>query len=522
MYVLITLLLLLLAIATIIVLRLSRPSPSYAWLAAALGGLFAWISILVWQLDLPHHFSPSLWAPDSLFTSSPEFLADPYAWLYALCLAALAAAVVLTSPAHTTAAINPTAWAGALALTVLGLLAVLADNPLTLVLVWTAIDLTEFFNTLRSSDSPSLSERAVVSFSIRAIGTGFALWASVTNAAGGHAFLFESASSQTGLFLLLAAGLRLGVLPLHLTYSSEPILRRGFGTILRLTAAATSLILLAHLHFTATITVYVPFLLSLVAVAALYSGWMWFRAPDELSGRPYWIIGMSALSLAATLRGSSAGSAAWGSAMLLFGGISFLYSARQVWFTRIFAGLGILLLGLPFSLMATAWEGTFQWPFLFWPLFLVAHLMLVGGYIRHLFHPGENLFSDLPTWAQTAYPAGLCLLVLTIIIVSLWGWPGAIQLGNWMISLILLVLASLIGFALLRYRRLFSSELSITPSSRFSRLGAFQEFLAELFWMFYRTLGRLVGYVASLLEGDGGLLWTLLLLVLFMTILRGQ
>lgn len=522
MYVLITLFLLALATATMVGLRLSRTSASYSWLTSTLGAMLAWISILAWQFDLPRRFFPSLWVPTGLFNASPELLADPYAWLYALSLAALAAAMVLTSPARAASVVNPAAWAGTLALTALGLLVVLADNPLTLVLGWTAIDLTEFFNTLRASDSPSLSERAVVSFAIRAAGTGFALWASVISSLNGQTFLFENATSQTGIFLLLAVGLRLGVLPLRLTYRREPMLRRGFGSVLRLMTAATSLILLARLPASALDAKFVPYLLILVALAALYGGWKWLFAPDELSGRPYWIIGMGALSLAAALRGSSTGSAAWGVGLVLFGGISFLYSARQVWFTRVLAGLGILLLAVPFSLTATGWSGAFPWPVLFWPLFLAAHFMLVAGYLRHLFRPGESSYAELPTWAQSAYPVGLALLALTALLTGLWGWPGAMQLGVWAAAALLAALGGLAGFAIWRFRRFAPEELSTPSAPRAAHFGHLLDLPARALWAVYRLVGRLFGLGANLLEGDGGLLWTLLLLVLFITIFRGR
>lgn len=526
MYVLITLVLYTLATATMIGLRLSNSATKFSWLASTLGAFLAWLSLLAWQLDLSRRFTPSLWTPTSLFSASPDLFADPYAWLYAISLAALAAAVVLTSPARAASVVNPAAWAGTLALATLGLLTILADNPLTLVLGWTAIDLTEFFNTLRASDSPSLSERTVVSFTIRAAGTGIALWASVISAANGQTFLFETATSQTSMYLLLAVGLRLGVLPLHLTYRSEPVLRRGFGTFLRLVTAASSLILLARLPASALATTLSqnPYLLILVALAALYGGWMWLMSPDELSGRPYWIIGMSALSFAASLRGSSAGSAAWGSALILFGGISFLYSSRDKRLTRLLAGLGILLLGLPFSLTATGWTGDFIWPVLFWPLFLVAHLFLVAGYLRHLFRPGETLYGELPTWAQGAYPSGLALLALTAVLVGVWGWPGAGQPGIWAASVILVALGALSGFAIWRFRRFAPAERPAPGNAapQTSRFGDFLELLARVFWAIYRQLGNLLGMVNDLLEGNGGLLWTLLLLVLFITFFRGR
>lgn len=524
MYVLITLIILSLAISVMVGLRISQSATKYSWLTSTLGALLAWFSILAWQLDLPRRLIPSLWAPTSLFSTSPELLAEPYAWLYAISLAALAAAVVLTSPARAATSVNPASWAGSLALLGLGLLTVLADNPLTIVLGWTAIDLTEFFNTLRASNSPSMSERTVVSFSIRAAGTWIALWASIISAANNQTFLFENTTPQTGIFLLMAVGLRLGVLPLHIAYRSEPVLRRGFGTVLRLMAAATSLILLARLPASALAGSFIrgPILLFMVGAAALYGGWRWLQAPDELSGRPFWIIGMSALSLAAILRGNPTGSAAWGAALILFGGISFLYSARNKWITRLLAILGILLLALPFSITATAWGGSLPWPWLLWPIFLVAHLLLVAGYLRHLFRAEKTHFEELPTWAQSAYPSGLGVLALTTLLASIWGWPGARQIGTWPAALALVSLGTLTGIAVWRFRRFAPSETLAPSKSESSRFGDVLDRLTSAFWSVYLLLGKLLGLGASLLEGNGGLLWTLLLLVLFITFFRGH
>jgi hypothetical protein len=263
-------------------------------------------------------------------------------------------------------------------------------------------------------------------------------------------------------------------------------------------------------------------LLGFIAIAAIYGGWKWLFAKDELNGRPYWIIGMSALSIAAALRGDQAGSAAWGVSLVLFGGLSFLYSARQVWFTRVLAALGLFLMALPYTLTATGWVGQFPLPFLFWPVFLTAHVMLVAGYIRHLFHAGETRFSELPRWAQASYPIGLGLLGLTILISSFWGWAGALQLGSWIIASVLAVLAGVVVFGIFRFRSLAPAQTPLPVEFRAPRFAVVQDAIVSSLWLVYRSAGRLFGYVANLLEGDGGLLWTLLLLVLLVFVMRGR
>lgn len=526
MFVTITLGLLFVSFSAMLTLQLTRRPAAFAWIASALGALLAWVSILFWQIDLPVRLPINPWAPAALFHAAPNFKADAYAWLYAISLGALAAAVTLTSLARITVP-GPVSWIGAVALALVGLLAVMADNILSLALVWTAIDLLEYLNTLRISRSSSLNERAVISFSFRALGTALALWAAVVSAAGGRHASLEETPPQAGLFMLLAVGLRLGVIPLHLAYQNDPALRRGIGTSLRLTAAATSLVVLTRLPVGIVHETLLPFLLALVALAALYSGWKWLSLPDEINARPYWIIGMSALSLAAALRGSPQGSAAWGAALILFGGLSFLYSSRQVWLTRLLAVFALFLFSLPFTLTATGWMGNFPAPVLFWPLFLAAHAMLIAGYLRHLFHNGDTPFSELPRWAQAAYPPGLGIIAATILLTGLWGWPGSLQMGAWPIALSMAGLAALVGLAALRLRRLFPSQRSSPEAAelletRVSYFARAQEFLAGLLWGVYRLAGRLFGYLSTLLEGDGGLLWTLLLLLIFIAALRGR
>lgn len=521
MFVLITFGLLLFSVILINGLSLSRKTTSFIWLTSALGVMLAWVSVLAWQFQLPSQYIPIHWAPVQLYTTSPQFQVDSYSWLFALSLTALGTAVILTAPARELRSQKPGALTGSLALLGLSLVTVLADNPLTLVLGWSAIDVAEFLITIPTSDSPALSTKIVVSLAIRAAGTYLMLWSSMLSASSNTSLLFEQAGAQNGIFLMIAAGLRLGVLPLHLTYQNDPMTRRGFGSILRLMQAATSLILLARLPAGILDEKLVPFFLLLAAAAAIFGAWMWLFSRNEISGRPYWIIGLSALALQTILSNNPQGAAAWSVAMILFGGISFLYSSQNVWLTRILAVAGILLLGLPFTLTGSAWTGSLPWPWLFYPLFGFANLMLVLGYVKHLFLSEKTSYSDLPIWAQSAYPVGLSIILLTILLVGTWGWAGAMQPGNWIVALVLLLLGSLVLFASWRFQRFVELEIPFPNFGTRSSFGFLLETFARAFWFFFLMLERLFDLFSSLLEGDGGLLWTLLLLVLFFLYFRG-
>ena len=202
------------------------------------------------------HFAGTM-ATYRLFSFSPTWLADGTSWPYALSLGALATVVIWTSIVR--AENDPAAWAGTLLLTCIGILAVTAENPLTLILAWSAIDLTELFAMLRSTEGEERSRGVVIAFAARVAGTGLVIWGNLVSLATGNPMNFSATPESAGIYLLMAAGLRLGVFPLHLPYRKENVLRRGFGTSLRLVSAAASLSLLARIPASALQSSLLPY-----------------------------------------------------------------------------------------------------------------------------------------------------------------------------------------------------------------------------------------------------------------------
>jgi hypothetical protein len=124
MLILVPVLLLLLTALALLILRLARPKFQYTWLVAAGGALLALVGVFLWYIRLPQTFSLFAWQPQVVFAHTPTWLADGLSWPYALSLAGLAAAVILTSVVRSD--LDPLAWAGILLLTALGLLALKA------------------------------------------------------------------------------------------------------------------------------------------------------------------------------------------------------------------------------------------------------------------------------------------------------------------------------------------------------------------------------------------------------------
>lgn len=514
MFILITSLILILTAMTLVILRIVVPGIRYNWLIAVGGTLIAWISAFAWLSQLPITVQFSIWQPASLFLQSPAFLADNISWAFVISLIALCLAILLTAVVRPQFP-SPINWTGTLILTSLGMLAVSAGNPLTLVMIWAAIDLSELIVQLWFVEEPRLSERVVIAFASRLSGIIILLWADMIGAAGGQLSDFRAATPQAGLYLLIAAGLRLGVLPLHLPYPAESAIRRGFGTGLRMVSAASSLILLARIPADSIHSSLTPYMLMLVSFAAVYGGWMWLRAPDELTGRPFWLIGMGSLVVAAALRFNPVGAAAWSCALILAGSALFLFSEPNKWLTRALYIGAFGISGLPFSLTATGWVSGGIGFWLSVPFLILSHAMLLAGYVRHaqrtLIHsPNENQ----PIWAKNVFPIGISILLLLTLLLGFFGWEGSLKFGNWFANLAACLLAAGLVWLLPRARILNPVRAHWVQPANASWL----DWAYQGLWVLYRQIGQLSNAFIGLLEGESGIMWTLLFLVLFMTV----
>lgn len=514
MFILITVGILLVSALGLLILRFASPDFRYTWLFAAGGSFTAWISLLLWQIAMPITLQLPLWQPENIFRQSPHFIADGISWAFAFSIGTVCVGVIITAVARDNFP-GPISWIGIFLLTAFGILAVTAENPLTLVLLWTAIDLSELISQMRFVEDPKQNERIVVSFASRATGTLILLWASMVSASNGSILNFLSPPPSAGLLLILAAGLRLGVLPLHLPYAGESAFRRGFGTNLRMVSAGSSLILLARVPLSSVESPITPYLMMFTSFAALYGGWMWLRSPDELTGRPFWLISLGSLAVASALRGNPVGATAWSCALILSGAALFLASAQSKWMEKaLFIGVwGIS--ALPLSLSANGWVSERSG---FWyaiPLLILTQAFLLAGYIRQSQRiSARSNFDNQPIWARNVYPLGIYIILFSILLLGFFGWSGSLGIGNWIAGLI----ASALTFSLLwltpRFRILNPVRAHWVRSTDPNWLDS----IYQVFWGFYRQIGKLSNTFSNVLEGESGIMWTLLFLALFISL----
>jgi hypothetical protein len=513
MLALLAILLLLLTPGVMLLVRMIRPGFTYYWLIAVIGALLTWITLLILGFQIPQSIRLLEWRPTNLFPASPTLLADNTTWPYAFATATLALSIILTAVARMQQFKWKT-WASTLTLAGFGLLAIFAGNLLTLLLAWAAIDLVELIIWFSQVKEGSDRERAVVSFSARVAGIMLLLWAGVV-VASGDPFIFTDIPTEASVYLLFAAGLRLGVLPLHLPFARELPLRRGLGTMLRLAPAASSLMLLTRAAVVGVAQPIQPYLFALAGLASIYGALGWITAKDELLGRPFWILGMASLAVASAIKGHPQASQAWGMVCLLAGGQLFLSSAkfRGLWVIFILSILGIT--AMPFT---PAWDGTHLYaaPFdQYLPVFLITHAILLTGFLRRALVTSTDLIGS-ERWIRSVYPLGLGLLPLSLYLIA-WRTPLPLdKTGNyaeWWAGPIVLILTTLLLYLGKRDWHLPSSILPF-----WNRVFSLK-WIASLAWALYRSIGKLISFITRIMEGEGGVLWAMVLLVILVSLL---
>lgn len=494
---------------SLVFLTLIRPDFRYHWLIATLGALLSVIVVLAWLPKLPFSFSIPAWKPQTLFLYSPTWLADDVSWPYAISLSTLGLATITTAIIRKIT--NEWNWANILFLVSMGLWTVTANNPLTLVIAWLALDITELATLLRTVKEEK-SEEIIVGFSIRLGGVFLLLWASIISISSGSIMNFNEMPDGAGFFLLFASLLRLGVFPLQLPINNL-VQRRGLITTLRLVSAASGFSLIARIPMTAFPSHILPYLISIAGLLTIFSGWIWFQSTDELAGRPYLISGLGLLSITASLLGNIKGSVTWGISLILSGGLLFLYSGRgkRTYWLLLMSIWG--LSALPFSLTDSVWVNHTELSNLFLVPHIFGYSLILAGYFRHAFmRHGDIDITHEPRWVQVIYPVGLSILFIISLTISFWYWLQTRTIAQWWIGTITIILSTIFYFIF--YKRMKNSNIFKLPKRKIST-----NIIPNIFWSIYRFIRQIITLLSSILEGDGGMLWSIVLLVLFISII---
>lgn len=503
-----------------------------ASIVALLAGLFQGFS-------LPSQFTLSTW-PSQLFQMNLSLATDRVSWLFELALLVVCAAACLTGLAR---AGGPRLGARAVTLliTAVALAAVQSENFITLAITWAVLDGIYFLSLLLLSRGENLESQATLSLTFNSLAT-FCLVAAALDVmhSGQTTFVIGQTqlSEQATLWLLLAVVFRLGVFPFHLSIPGESNVRQGLGTLLRLAPVATAFDLLVHVVIVSPDLPLKPWLSAAACLGLLIGAAQLWDTSEPRAGLSFAVLAQSSLAVLLAVWGGAeagAGVLALGLATLLGGAVLFLnngFDAGQRWwsiptFIGAFAFLGgpltVGYLGAVILYSSFLSGG--------WLLFLVCVIgqaLLTAGCLRIATWPGEPVPRTEPI-AGVSYLFGLAAPLLMAFLAGV-ASVGLIQAANAgpvslfsptaFVALGALVVAGLAGFALWRFEPVVRArtQSAWTAATSVARLG----WLYTSFWETYRLLGRMLRAGADIVEGEGGVLWTIVAALLVWLLFRSR
>jgi formate hydrogenlyase subunit 3/multisubunit Na+/H+ antiporter MnhD subunit len=508
-------------------------------IGATLGALFTWLIV---AFRLPANAMLSNWPTTQLFTIALRLEVDGLTWLYGVGILAITLGTLLTGLARTGGRRVGTRGV-VLLMALTGLLAVSAENLVTRILAWMALDIVYIVALLIWAEGDGLEPQAVLNLSFNTVGTLLTMGAAllISRASDTLSLRETTLSSQATLLVTLAAVFRLGLFPLHLGLPTEINLRPGLGTMLRLLPAAAALEMLSRLAAFGFDPTLRPWLTVFGLAAVLVGATQLWGGSDPRRGMAYVIIAQSGVALLAGLWAGANGAqalTAQGLALVLGGALVFLshgHDERLPWLSAIPVLGAVVMMGAPFTVgflgIGTLYNGLLSaggWAWVIFLLLFVMQGLLFGGLLYTCFAPGFPLKDD--PMLVAAHWAGLGFITLLSVVMAVFSGLLSVSVGQLPAGLmgfsnigsvwaVLSVIGTLgLGLGLWRfenYARAQTERLAWTLAI-LHRL----DWLYRLIWGLINGLSLITQNIAAVLEGEGAVLWALVAVLLLGLLFR--
>jgi hypothetical protein len=159
-------------------------------------------------------------------------------------------------------------------------------------------------------------------------------------------------------------------------------------------------------------------------------------------------------------------------------------------------------------------------------VFGLSHALVAAGYLRHALRTTGTM-EGKESWVKVLYPFGLIFLILVGWTIAVFGQAGGLTSGVWWASVSSTLLAA--GLWFFTSRRQTFDDNSEEGRGWFAilakRAAPWVSSIFSLNWIYrgisalYRFLQILISFLSLLLEGQGGVLWALVLLALLSTLI---
>lgn len=501
----------------VIVLKFVPRGTGFAWIYSVFCSLAGWLLFLVTKSNLPYLYSGNLYSDISINTNFPAFQIDIIVWPAILMVLAVVAGTILASAARIGYGATNEEWAGILLVGVLGIGACASQNVLTVLIFLSIFDFLELYITLSSKEQKK-GNFLFLFWRFLSLFTLFAVFAwSTTDTKNLNNW--ETLLPVPTLLTLLACIMRLGIFPTKIL--SGELCNIGNGLDLSRN--------LIEFIVSATIVLQLPvikdnqFTLSIILIYLLISGILsLFQIKIQSTGftSAFWLSTGGAIICAEYLYGFSASAIFF---LVAFVQLVFILfqPTRSRKATTVIVVLAILSFsGLPFTpnnfgLNGFGLSGSIP-GFLFLAILIPFFYLLLSKF----FEVRKEII-NIERWAETIAPIGSVILMASSWLVFLIWQPNS-KKYYLSIQTIIMTIGGTAIFLAVRYK-LFNPE----PELRKIAI-IYQHFLDRIplprytvFKSVYTVINKSYFFLINLFESDGGILWSILCLVLIITIING-
>lgn len=513
-------------ISAVIIFTLSKLKMNIGrvWLITAILSLLNWGYIFGVRWLIPVRFEIAEWFPiGEIYQRAIIFQIDSISWplLFALC--AVQTAVIITDSSRLNEIPSSNIWTGVFLVYCVGFLAVLSNSIITFFLLWALVDLIELVVLVRTVSTIEQTKEVAISFAVKILGLFFLILGFLVSFNRGAPLGINQVENEAGIYILIAVGLRLGVIPFNLPFVSGSPVRRGLENAIRMISVSTSIIVLLRLPIVSFEESILNLLLTMTSLGILFGAIMWYSSKDELEGRPYWIITLAGLLIFSSIQGAQLAALSWGLVLILCGSVLFLYSARGRILTIIPLMAVIGIAGLPFTPAAVGWQGIIMEGNIIRNIINILSIsFIILGFLKHA-NNTTTLLTEKEKWIWITYPIGLTLLILTHWLVVLFSDQNFFIPGMIVVSIIAFLIPIIIYFSITKfikateYVQYFQDIL--TPFGKFFTNFLSLRWLYKILWNVLGFFQKIVNVFANLLEGQGGIVWVIVFLILIITLI---
>ena len=502
-----------------IFLVLTKRGGGFIWAIGFISSLAIWIFSLVVPVSSFPTASIANWLPFSQVVSGFTFKVDLSSVSYIFCISTITLSFVITSTVH----LQSSDWRPGILLILLnsglGMLSLVTLDPFGLLITWTLLDFCSLGSDLWFAPDNREKQKAVTSFVIKLLGS-FTIMVGVI-AGGGKGVNFDLATIPPNVVLifLLAVVLRFwGIVQNFPQQGNRYFL--SIKVLVKLISLSSVIVLLNRfpaLTLSGPGTTWI--LISLILVG-LWSTARVLLASDMAVALPFLLSGFGSLQIFSVLQNHADVAMLWGCLALMITGslVTFLKFRR---FHAIFPSVGLLLaIGIPFTLGGMGLVGLIH-PFSGYSVFMLIILLgLLVGTARIVWQmEGSQIQVDRPV--SIVYLVGSLVLPFSTIILGVKVFNGFLPNPNIIVSGVLLIIGVLLSGIYYRVRSTMHPQGTADNVIHFVRqvqkIGKWDP-LAKFLQVLIQFMNLIVKLMTNILEGDGGFLWTLVLLAVMISI----